>query len=140
MKFKLDYVKDGDTLVVSNDSLVESVRLYGIDCPELAQEPYGHLARQRILQLLEPYKQIDVIEVNRDSYNRLVGEVWVIDGCINTQLLGEGYAVAYRRHLRDEYRDRYLQAEANARKYRLQFWSQPNLEMPWDYRRRNPRR
>ena len=136
----LNYVKDGDTLVVSTPGETESVRLYGIDCPELAQTPFGDRARARIQALLEPYEDLALIEVDRDRHGRLVAEVWVEDGCINTQLLSEGHAVAYVRHLKGEFRDRYLAAEATARNARLNFWKQPNPEMPWDYRRRNPRR
>ena len=139
MRFYLDYIKDGDTLVVSKDSLVEDVRLYGIDCPELDQKPYGDLARKRLAHLLEPYDEIEVIQVDRDHYNRIVGEVWVERNCINTQLLSEGYAFAYRRYLKGEYRERYLQAEEIARRHKLQFWREPNFEKPWDYRYRNRR-
>ncbi|ASC71859.1 Micrococcal nuclease [Halomicronema hongdechloris C2206] len=136
--FHLNVIKDGDTLIASGNNITESVRLYGIDCPELAQAPYGEAARQRIQKLLEPYDTIEVIEVDRDRHGRLVGEVWVEDGCINTQLLAEGHAVAYGRHLKGEFRDRYVQAEAIARKARLNFWQQPRPEMPWDYRQRHP--
>jgi micrococcal nuclease len=141
MKFQLQQIKDGDTLVVNKANLEEIVRLYGIDCPELAQKPYGELARKRISELLIPQTQIEVITIERDVYNRLVGEVWVDDICINTQLLSEGYAVAYRRHLRGEYRQRYLKAEGIARQQRRQIWSQPILELPWHYpqNHRHPR-
>ncbi|MEO1352298.1 MAG: thermonuclease family protein [Cyanobacteria bacterium J06635_15] len=136
----LNHVKDGDTLIVSTNTDTERVRLYGIDCPELAQKPFGDRARQRLQALLEPYKDLELIEVDRDRHGRLVAEVWVEDGCINTQLLSEGHAVAYVRHLKGEFHDRYLAAEATARRAQLNFWQQPHPEMPWDYRRRHPRR
>ena len=140
IKFHIEQVKDGDTIVATADGDTENIRLYGVDCPELAQAPYGKASRQRLQKLLEPYEEIEVIEVDRDRYGRLVGEVWVIDGCINTQMLCEGHAVAYVRHLSNAYRRRYLDAEAIARRARLQFWKQPNPMMPWEYRRLNPRR
>ncbi|NEQ32291.1 MAG: thermonuclease family protein [Leptolyngbya sp. SIO4C5] len=140
LKFRLKQIKDGDTLVGSHAEQTESIRLYGIDCPELAQQPYGEKARRRLQQLLKPYKEIEVIEVDRDRHGRLVGEVWVADGCINTQLLCEGYAVAYRKHLRDEYRLRYLASEAIARRSKLNFWRQVRPQMPWEYRYHHPRR
>jgi micrococcal nuclease len=136
MQYLLDKVKDGDTLIVRTEALIETIRLYGIDCPELGQKPYGHLARKRLAQLLEPYNEIEAVEINRDPYNRIVAEVWAGKICINTQLLYEGYAVAYRRHLIGEYQQRYLKAEAIARRHRLQFWSQSQIEMPWAYRKR----
>jgi micrococcal nuclease len=136
MRYLLKKVKDGDTLIVRNESKVEIVRLYGIDCPELGQKPYGQLAREQVIQLLKPNREIEAIEINRDSYNRIVAEIWVDRCCINTHLLREGYAVAYYRHLVGEYKARYLAAEAIARRKRLQFWSQTEIEMPWSYRKR----
>jgi micrococcal nuclease len=144
LRFQLNSIKDGDTLIASlagqGNGPIESIRLYGIDCPELAQQPYGKLARQRIQSLLAPYRSFEAVAVDRDSHGRLVAELWVTDGCINTQLLAEGYAVAYLRHLKTPYRERYLSAETTARKARLNFWSQAEPEPPWEYRRRNPRR
>ncbi|HEY9880549.1 MAG TPA: thermonuclease family protein [Leptolyngbyaceae cyanobacterium] len=139
LRFHLNAIRDGDTLIASTNSQTESIRLYGIDCPELAQKPYGVLARQRIQALLAPYRWFEAVPVDRDTHDRLVAEIWVEDGCINTQLLAEGFAIAYTRHLKPGYRERYLAAEATARKARLNFWSQPQPELPWDYRRRHPR-
>ena len=137
----LEHIKDGDTLVVSTADQQEIVvRLYGIDCPELAQRPFGHEARARVKELLPNHARLDIIEVDRDSHGRLVAEVWTADDCLNTQLLREGHAVAYRYHLHGEFKDRYLQAAAIAQAAKRQFWRQLHPEMPRDFRRRNPRR
>jgi micrococcal nuclease len=136
MQCLLEHIKDGDTLVVRIGNLLTDLRLYGIDCPELDQEPYGHLARSRLQELLALSPALEAIELDRDHYDRLVAEVWVGNCCINTQLLREGFAVAYRFHLQGKYRQRYITAEAIAKRQKLQLWSQPELEMPWDYRRR----
>lgn len=136
MQCLLEKIKDGDTLIVRVDSQIKTIRLYGIDCPELGQKPYGKQARSRIEQLLPPHSEIRAIAINYDSYNRLIAEVWMADICINTQLLLEGYAVAYYRHLIGEYRQRYKEAEAIARSQKLKFWSQSKIEMPWKYRQR----
>jgi micrococcal nuclease len=137
----LEQIKDGDTLVVSTAGQPEIVvRLYGIDCPELAQQPFGHDARARVGELLTPHARLELLEVDHDSHGRLVAEVWAADLCLNTQLLQEGHAIAYRYHLHGEFKARYLQAEAIAQAAKLQFWSQPDPEMPRDFRRRNPRR
>ncbi|MEO1402952.1 MAG: thermonuclease family protein [Cyanobacteria bacterium J06635_1] len=139
LRFYLNHIKDGDTIIASTtdaNAQTETIRFYGIDCPELDQQPYGEIARQRIGQLLEPYNEIEVLEVDRDRHGRLVGEVWVTDGCLNTQLLSEGLAVAYRKHLHGEFQKRYLEAESTARRSRLNFWKQRDPEMPWQYRYR----
>jgi micrococcal nuclease len=136
--FQLDRVKDGDTIIASLDGTTETIRFYGIDCPELAQRPYGEQARRRIEKLLEPYDTIEIIEMDRDRHDRLVAEVWVEDGCINTQLLSEGHAVAYRKHLKGDFTQRYIDAEAIARRAKLNFWKQAKPQMPWEYRYQNP--
>ncbi|MDA0268294.1 MAG: thermonuclease family protein [Cyanobacteria bacterium] len=137
----LEHIKDGDTLVVRTaDQGERVVRLYGIDCPELAQEPFGHAARVRVRELVAPDARLELLEVDHDSHGRLVAEVWAGNRCLNTQLLREGHAVAYRYHLHGEFKERYLQAEAIAQAKKLQFWSQPDPEMPRDFRRRHPRR
>lgn len=140
LQFYLNHVKDGDTLIASTKSQTEAIRLYGIDCPELAQHPYGELARQRLQSLLAPYRFFEAVPIDRDRHGRLVAEVWVADGCINTQLLSEGHAIAYVRHLMPGYRERYLAAEAIARQAGLNFWQQPQPLLPWEYRQRHPRR
>jgi micrococcal nuclease len=136
MQCLLEHIRDGDTLVVKIGTEITDLRLYGIDCPELDQEPYGRLARSRLQEFLTLHAELEVIELDRDHYDRLVGEVWVGKCCINTQLLREGFAVAYRFHLQGKYRQRYITAEAIAKRQKLQFWSQPEPEMPWEYRRR----
>ncbi len=136
MQCQLEHIRDGDTLVVKIGTEITDLRLYGIDCPELDQEPYGHLARVRLEELLAQQTELDAIEIERDRYDRLVAEVWVGNCCINTQLLREGFAVAYRYHLQGKYRQRYITAEAIAKRKKLQLWSQSTWEMPWDYRRR----
>jgi micrococcal nuclease len=136
MRCLLEHIRDGDTLVVTIGTQSTDLRLYGIDCPELDQEPYGQLARSRLQELLGTHPELDVLELDRDHYDRLVAEVWVGNCCINTQLLREGFAVAYRFHLQGKYRQRYITAEAIAKRQKLQLWSQPELEMPWEYRRR----
>ncbi len=56
---------------------------------------------------------------------------------VNLQLVQEGHAVVYRQYLSgcDATRDRYLEAEDQAKQQRLAFWSQDNPIMPWDWRR-----
>lgn len=52
-------------------------------------------------------------------------------------MVREGYAVVYQQYLGGcaATRNQYLQAEQGAKQNRLAFWSQPNLVMPWAFRR-----
>lgn len=56
---------------------------------------------------------------------------------VGLQLVQEGYAVVYHRYLDgcSATADQYIAAEGEARSQRLNFWSQSNPVMPWDYRK-----
>ena len=100
-------VYDGDTITVatpvpgSDDRTVYkfSVRLAGIDCPELRSESNDErfMARnaQRATsgQLLG--KVVALRNVRTEKYGRLLCDVWVGDRHINQWLINEGHAVAY---------------------------------------------
>lgn len=139
---QLKSTRDGDTLLVRADDTIRDltgcdltckVRLFGIDCPELDQ-PYGIPARDRLKDMLSDYPFVSLGVRDVDQYGRLVAEIIVDDFVVNTQLLAEGYAVAYRRWLREK-RSEYLQAERIARSHKLRFWSQDKIVTPKQWRR-----
>jgi len=69
----------------------------------------------------------------------MVAEVYAGGQNINLQMVREGHAVVYTQFLSScpDTRDALLAAEQRARQQRLNFWSQDNPVMPWDYRRGN---
>jgi micrococcal nuclease len=77
-----------------------------------------------------------VVEVDR--YQRTVAEVYVGSTAINLQMVREGQAVVYQQYLSGcpGLRNQLLQAEQQAKRQRLQFWSQARPVMPWEYRQR----
>ena len=131
-------VGDGDTLRVSSNSVVTTVRLGCVDAPETRQVPYGQMSRDRLRQLLPVGTPVQLREISRDRYGRVVAEVYVQGISINLQLVEEGYAVVYRQYLRGCDREQYLAAEGRARAARRNFWNQDNPVYPWDFRRRKP--
>jgi len=98
-------VIDGDTIKVDIGGKIETVRLIGIDTPEIAgshnpQDDYfGPEAAQYTKQLLENrpvYLIPDPMQSNRDKYNRLLRYVFLEDGTlVNAKLIAEGYAYNY---------------------------------------------
>lgn len=129
-------IGDGDTLRAIRGTEVQTVRLACIDAPEMAQAPYGHQSKERLRALLPPDSVITLREVDTDRYDRTVAEIFRQDENINLSLVRSGHAVAYRQYLSNCDGQRYLDAEAIARDSRAVFWSSPNPEMPWDFRRR----
>lgn len=91
-------VVDGDTVYVTLDlgwhiSLYSSVRLAGIDTPELPSEA-GKAAKARAMTLLPVGLVVTVISHKLDKYGRILGTVILPDGSsFGEILMREGHAV-----------------------------------------------
>jgi endonuclease YncB( thermonuclease family) len=124
-------VHDGDTLTVLDRYRREyRIRLHLIDAPEKSQD-YGLRSKQSLSQLV--YKRdvsVDVTTVDR--YHRLVGKVLWGGYDINLEQVARGMAWVYRKYGKDE---RYLAAEAAARRARLGLWAKARPVPPWEFRK-----
>jgi len=73
------------TLVVDGDTfktrLGATIRLAGVDCPEISQLG-GTLAKSQLKSLIEG-KLVTIYPVARDDYGRIVADVWDGTTCIN---------------------------------------------------------
>ncbi|MBU7048066.1 MAG: thermonuclease family protein [Theionarchaea archaeon] len=122
---------DGDTFRLSTG---ETVRLIGIDAPELSQ-PGGEESRQYLANLISgknitPEKGYE----DRDKYNRLLRFVYIDDLCINEEMIRQGYAEA--RYLSENpIREYYIQLEIEAETAKAGLWSdnifQPRSNLRW---------
>ncbi len=96
----VDYVVDGDTVWV--DGLDESVRLIGIDTPEVHPELecYGEEAEEQLIDLIPHGTEVEVrFDVEeRDRFGRYLGYVYrVSDGLfVNLAMVEDGYAEMVR--------------------------------------------
>ncbi len=103
------YVKDvidGDTIkVVMPDGMEETVRLVGIDAPEIgsvniagecySKEAYDYL--QSHIGQKNIYLKPDSIQPDRDIFSRLLRHIQLEDGSvINEEMVREGYAIWYK--------------------------------------------
>ena len=125
-------VIDGDTFRLETG---ETVRLIGIDAPELSQ-PGGVLSREYLAHLLlgKPIT-LEKGPEGRDNYNRLLRFVYTGNLCINEEMIRQGYAEA--RYLPESpIRDYYLKLEIQAETTRAGLWSdnvfQSRSEVDWD--------
>ena len=123
---------DGDTFRLANG---DTVRLIGIDAPELSQ-PGGVLSREYLAHLLlgNPIT-LERGSEDRDNYNRLLRFVYIGNLCINEEMIRQGYAEA--RYLPESpIREYYLQLEIQAESTRAGLWSnnvfQPRSCLNWD--------
>ena len=134
---------DGDTIKIRN----KKIRLHGIDAPEKKQtckKPYliigifsftkdylcGQFSTNKLTKKIN--NQIIKCKIKDvDRYNRLIGECYKRNQNLNSWLVSNGYAVAYRK-----YSKKYISDEMNAKNNKLGIW-QGKFEMPWDFRRKN---
>ena len=136
-------VVDGDTIKINS----RKIRLYGIDAPEKKQKckktyltisfmsftkdyMCGELSTQKLIKKINKQKlNCNILDVDR--YKRLIGECFKRNINLNSWMVSNGYAVAYRK-----YSKKYVSDEINAKNNKLGIW-QGKFEMPWDYRRKN---
>lgn len=124
-------VQDGDSLTVSHDGTKERVILYGIDCPEMAQD-FGPIARKftddRCFR-----KQIKLEDHGKDSRGRLIAVVYLPDGTnLNQELVRQGLAW---------WSDKYAPQDASlkqlhmtAKKTHKGLWASEAAVPPWVFR------
>ncbi|MBU7046418.1 MAG: thermonuclease family protein [Theionarchaea archaeon] len=124
-------VIDGDTFRLETG---ETVRLIGIDAPELSQ-PGGEMSREYLTHLiLNKGITLERGHEDRDKYNRLLRFVYIGNTSINEEMIKQGYAEA--RYLTENpLREYYIQLEMEAEITRAGLWSanifQPRFNLRW---------
>lgn len=125
-------VIDGDTIWVNLEGKVESVRLIGIDAPEIKgsyseEQCFGKESYEYLKDILEDemiFIESKNISIDRDNYNRLLRYVYLSDGTLlNSHLIEEGYAFVYPFEDFEE-KDNFLILEKKAKENRVGLWSQ----------------
>jgi len=132
---------DGDTIKIKN----KKIRLHGIDAPEIKQlcqrtflsififsfqENYkcGEISKKK----LEKYVKNNIIKCKVegiDGYKRILGTCYKNTININSRMVRNGYAVAYKK-----YSKKYISVEREAKREELGLWK-GKFDMPWDWRK-----
>jgi len=130
-------IPDGDSIVVLDDRRQQHrVRLAGIDAPEKGQR-YATRSRDNLSALVRR-QQVVVIWHKRDSYDRVVGVVYLAGRDINLEQIRAGYAWWYRAYAAEQPHDArrsYERAEVEARQERRGLWVDNGPVPPWVWRR-----
>ncbi|MDO4683421.1 MAG: thermonuclease family protein [Lautropia sp.] len=105
------------------------LRLNQIDAPERGQA-FGQAARRKLADLVHG-RTVTLETDGTDRYGRTIAQIFLDERNINLEMVGSGYAWAYRKYLKDP---RYLQREAEARAASRGLWSQPGAIYPAEYR------
>ncbi|AXF33473.1 endonuclease YokF [Bacillus subtilis] len=127
----LDRAVDGDTIKVSYNGNIDTVRYLLIDTPETKKpdscvQPYGEDASKRNKELVNSGKlQLEFDKGDRrDKYGRLLAYVYVDGKSVQETLLKEGLArVAYVYEPNTKYIDQFKKDEQEAKSEKLSIWS-----------------
>lgn len=130
--FDVESVVDGDTIKVSMNGKVETLRLIGIDTPE-TKDPrkpvqcFGAEASRKATELLAGQKvrlEADASQGERDKYGRLLRYVWRTDGLFfNDWMIRNGYAFEYTYNTPYQYQAIFKEAQRYASDKNLGLWS-----------------
>lgn len=131
--YQVARVVDGDTVKVTIDGKIETIRLIGIDTPETVDprkpvQCFGKEASDKAKELLNGKKvalETDSTQGDRDKYGRLLRYVLLEDGTsFNKLMIAEGYAHEYTYNSNPyKYQKEYRAAEKEARENERGLWS-----------------
>ena len=119
-------VIDGDTIQCRLGGRIETVRLLGIDAPEMYTD-LGCIAREFVTRELKG-SRVEVVKCGRDRYGRILALVFYKkpgqrERFLQSALLVEGLArVMEVQPLPERLSQAFRQAEGLARAYRLGLW------------------
>ena len=125
-------VVDGDTVKLDFEGKVQSIRMIGVDTPEVKDprkpvQCYGAEASaftKKILLGQDVLISFDPTQDTRDKYDRLLLYIWLPDGTLFNQLLiQEGYAFEYTYRIPYQYQDSFKTAQNDARNAARGLWA-----------------
>lgn len=129
-------IQDGDSFQVRQGRRTQTIRLYGIDCPEY-QQPGGQRAKKLTSSLVKG-RRVEIFPMDTDRYGRIVAVVRLGGLVLNAELVRLGSAWVYPRYCTSPALCRQWQAwEQEARRSRLGIWRDAHPEPPWQARSRN---
>ncbi len=123
-------VKDGDTIELLVGEAKIKIRLYGIDCPEKAQD-FGLQATEFTTKYCLQ-KIVTVQQHGKDKYRRVLGVV-MLQGKVNFNklLVEKGYAWRYKYSKDTEL----LRLQEKAMKQKVGLWAATKPIAPWQFRK-----
>ena len=98
---KVSRVTDGDTITVTDGRVQQTIRLVGIDAPEISHkkrepsQPFAQAATKYLAGLVLN-KVVEIKDYGLDRYGRTLGVVFVAGKNVNLEMVKAGYAEVYR--------------------------------------------
>jgi micrococcal nuclease len=142
VQYQVYRVADGDTFIVKHGDIKITIRLVGIDAPELSNkkrkdgQPFSRQSTQHLVGLVLN-KTVDIKSYGPDRYGRTLGEVFLDGNNINIEMVKSGLAEVYRgTPAKGQNMDPYWKAEEEAKKAGKGMWVQGNKYVsPREYRK-----
>ena len=139
---KVFRVTDGDTITVTDGRAEKTIRLVGIDAPELSHkkrkpsQPYAQAAT-KFLAGLVLNKTVEIKEYGQDRYGRTLAVVFLGGKNVNLEMVKAGYAEVYRGTPAAGFDSApYWKAEEEARAAKKGMWAQGgNYMSPREWRK-----
>ena len=137
-------VTDGDTIQVRDGRAGKTIRLVGIDAPELSHkkrepsQPYAQAATKHLAGLVLN-KMVEIKEHGQDRYGRTLAVVLLGGKNVNLEMVKAGYAEVYRGSPAPGFDSTpYWKAEEEARAAKKGMWAQGEKYLsPREWRRVN---
>ncbi len=132
----VDRVIDGDTFKMSSNNEIYTIRLAGIDAPELKQD-YGVESKKIVEGVFERVKDKIRVEYDvLDKYNRIIGDVYFTNKddeeiSLNEALVEGGFAWHYVKYSDSK---ELKEAQELAKSENKGLWKGDNPLSPWDFR------
>jgi len=141
-QFKVTRVTDGDTIKIRGNGTTITIRLVGIDAPEISKkkhepgQPFSRKSTKHPAGLVLD-KSAEIKSYGHDRYGRTLGVVFINGLNVNLEMVKAGLAEVYRgRPAKGFNNEPYIKAEAEARKAKLNIWSLGDQYIsPKDWRR-----
>ena len=141
----VEYVIDGDTVVVSDLTCKFKIRLDAIDCPEDGQH-WGDVATYGLIKLIGGCS-IYIENHGTDAYDRTLATIYIRQNNgadlmnVNERMVTLGHAWVMRRyygHLPVERRNQLNRLERWAKSKKIGLWQTSNPIPPWQWRNAGP--
>lgn len=132
-------VIDGDTIMVEVEGKKQSIRLIGINSPEVSDrrrpvECFGKEASKKAKEILEGKKiklESDPTQGDKDKYNRLLRYIFLEDGKnFNKIMIEEGYAFEYTYNIPYKYQTEFKNAQKQAEENKKGLWADGACAVP----------
>ncbi len=128
---------DGDTIKVLLRGKPTSIRLEGIDAPELGQ-PYGRNSREALASMVLGREVVIRKSRTPDRYGRTIGRVFILPSIsgmtaeVNLKMIRQGLAWYFLAGHKDM---ELAEAEQDARTARIGLWADRRPTPPWVWRK-----